>query len=68
MTEAEIRADERKKIAAFVAAFSWVLPLYGNPQSLNKTKRNRDIGLNKASDNAACMVCEQIAAAILAMT
>ena len=53
MTEAEIRADERKKIAAFVADFSWILPLYGDPD------------VNEAADDAACSVCEQISVAIL---
>ena len=65
MTEAEIRADERRKIAAFVADFSWVLPVYGdfeNPEERQKYARE-----NEASDDAACSVCEQLSVAILAM-
>lgn len=54
MTEAEIRADERKKIAAMIADFSWVLPLYEERR------------LNEVSDDAACSVQEQIAAAVTA--
>lgn len=65
MTEAEIRADERKRIAAFVSDFSWVLPIYGDPT--DEVERQKYARENEASDDAACSVCEQIAAAILAM-
>lgn len=63
MTEAEIRADERKRIAAFVADFSWVLPIYGDVRKRYDRKRFAD--LNAATDEAACSVCDQIATAIL---
>ncbi len=66
MTEAEIRADERKRIAAMVADFSWILPIFGNPE--NPEERQKYARENEVSDDAACSVCEQISAAILAMT
>lgn len=66
MTEVEIRADERRKIAEFVADFSWTLPIFGDPTAPNP--KTTDVILNEASDDAACSVCEQISAAILAMT
>lgn len=55
MTEAEIRADERQKIADFIADFGWNLPMYENKE------------INIATDEAACSVCEQIAATVRAM-
>ena len=49
MTEAEIRADERRKIAAQVRDFSWILPLIQSAE------------LDYWSDLMACEVGEQIA-------
>jgi hypothetical protein len=65
MTEPEIRADEREKIAVFVRDFSWILPLYGSPERPEAYPLS--VQLNEASDDAACSVCEQIAAAIRAL-
>lgn len=66
MTKAEIRYDEREKIAAFVLNFSWTLPVFGNPES--EEERAKWAAVNEASDDAACSVCEQISTAILAIT
>ena len=43
---------EREQCAKIAADFNWVLPMYG------------DMALNSATDDAACSVQEQIAAAI----
>jgi hypothetical protein len=59
MSDAEIRADERRKVlievAAMVDDFGWVLPLYEDKQ------------VNLASDDAACEVCSQIARKLKSM-
>lgn len=54
---AEAALDIALKAAAEIAEdFSWQLPLYESREA------------NEASDDAACATCEQIAAAILALT
>jgi hypothetical protein len=45
------RAEERERCAKIADEFSWTLPLYGEQK------------LDEATDDAACSVCEQIAAA-----
>lgn len=56
MTEAEIRADERRKIADMINDFSWVIPFYD------------DARINEASDDAACSVQDQIVRAVVAIS
>jgi hypothetical protein len=56
MTEAEIRADERRKVADMINDFSWVIPFYD------------DARINEASDDAVCSVQDQIVRAIVAIS
>lgn len=59
--EADARAV-LKVVADFVEDFSWTIPLRGDPTKPDEWAKFRAI--NEATDDAACSVCDQIAAAL----